>query len=80
MTRMPCGLREAAEVGDRDARHAVDRVDAVELQRIDDEMEAVGQVLALRSGHVVASPRALSGIVRCRCPARRMLAAQSIST
>ena len=39
------GLRHAAEVGDRDARHAVDGVDAVELERIDDEMKAVRQLL-----------------------------------
>ena len=39
------GLRHAAEIGDRNARHAVDRGDAVELQRIDDEMKAVGQLL-----------------------------------
>jgi hypothetical protein len=40
---MPCGLRHAAEVGDRNAGHAEDRVDVVELERIDDEMEAVGR-------------------------------------
>ena len=39
------GLRHAAEIGDRNARHAVDRVEAVELERIDDEVEAVGQLL-----------------------------------
>ena len=39
-----CGLRHAAEIGDRNAGHAVDGVDAVELERIDDEMEAVGQL------------------------------------
>ena len=37
------GLRHAAEVGDRNARNAVDRVDAVKLERIDDEVEAIGQ-------------------------------------
>ena len=36
------GLRHAAEIRDRNARHAVDRVQAVELERIDDEIEAVG--------------------------------------
>ncbi len=41
------GLRHAAEVGDRDARHAVDGVEAVELERIDDEVKAVGQLLLL---------------------------------
>ena len=38
------GLRHAAEVGDRNARHAVDGLDAVELQRVDDEMKAIGQL------------------------------------
>jgi hypothetical protein len=37
------GLRHTAEVGDRNARNAIDRVDAVKLERIDDEVEAVGQ-------------------------------------
>ena len=37
------GLRHAREVGDRDAGQAEDRVDVVELQRIDDEVEAVGR-------------------------------------
>ena len=36
------GLRHAAEVRDRDTGHAIDRVEAVELERIDDEMKAVG--------------------------------------
>ncbi len=35
------GLRAAREVGDRNARQAVDRVDVVELERFDDELEAV---------------------------------------
>ena len=39
------GLRHAAEVRDRDAGHAVDRLDAVELERIDDEVETVRQLL-----------------------------------
>ena len=39
------GLRHAAEIGDRDARHAVDRVDAVQLEGIDDEVKAVGRLL-----------------------------------
>ena len=42
------GLRHAAEVGDRNARHAVDGVDAVELQRVDHEMKAVRQLLRCR--------------------------------
>ena len=40
------GLRHAAEVGDRDTRHAIDRSEVVELERIDDEVESVG-LLAL---------------------------------
>ena len=43
------GLRHAAEVGDRDAGHAVDRVEAVELERIDDEMKAIRQLLLVSS-------------------------------
>ena len=35
-------LRLARQVGDRDAGQAVDRGDAVELERIDDEVETVG--------------------------------------
>ena len=35
------GLRHAREVGDRNAGQAEDRVDAVQLQRVDDEVEAV---------------------------------------
>ena len=44
------GLRHAAEVRDRDAGHAVDRVEAVELERIDDEMKPVRQLLLASSG------------------------------
>jgi hypothetical protein len=36
-------LGVTAEIGDRDAGHAVDRGDVVELERVDDEMEAVRQ-------------------------------------
>ena len=36
------GLGHAAEIRDRNARHAVDRIQAVELERIDDEIETVG--------------------------------------
>ena len=36
-------LRHAAEVGDRNAGHAIDGGEPVELERVDDEMEAVGQ-------------------------------------
>ena len=45
------GLRHAAEIGDRNAGHAVDRVEAVELQRIDDEVKPVRQ-LRLVAGRV----------------------------
>ena len=45
------GLRHAAEVRDRDARHTIDGREAVELQRIDDEMEAVRQLLRVFSRH-----------------------------
>ncbi|OIQ71772.1 hypothetical protein GALL_466070 [mine drainage metagenome] len=38
-------LRHAAEVGDGDAGHAVDCREAVKLQRIDDEVKAIGQLL-----------------------------------
>src|SRR5450759_5370050 len=38
-------LCHTAEVRDRDARHTVDRVDAVELERIDDEVKAIRQLL-----------------------------------
>jgi hypothetical protein len=36
------GLRHPAEIRDRDAGNAVDGGDAVELERIDDEMKAIG--------------------------------------
>ena len=39
---MPARLQLAREVGDRDAGQAEDRVDAVELEGIDDELKAVG--------------------------------------
>ena len=44
------GLRHAREVGDRDAGQAEDRVDAVQLQRVDDEVEAVDRLFGLRAG------------------------------
>src|SRR3954451_16337364 len=40
------GLRHPAEIRDRNAGYAIDRGEAVELERIDDEIEAVG-LLAL---------------------------------
>jgi hypothetical protein len=39
-----CGLCHAGEVGDRDTGQTEDRVDAVELESIDDQMEAVGHL------------------------------------
>jgi hypothetical protein len=39
------GLRDASEIGDRDAGHIVDRADAVQFQRIDDKVKAVRQLL-----------------------------------
>ena len=44
-----CGLRHAAEVRDRNAGHAVDRIEAVKLERVDDEVKAIRQ-LPLRFG------------------------------
>jgi hypothetical protein len=41
------GLRVPAEVGDGNPRHAIDRGQAVQLHRIDDEAEAVRQILCL---------------------------------
>ena len=41
------GLRVPAEVGDGNSRHAVDRGQAVQLHRVDDEAEAVRQILRL---------------------------------
>ena len=49
-----CRLRLAPQVGDRDARHPIDRVDVVELERIDDEMKTVRE-LWLRSSAVVVT-------------------------
>ena len=49
-----CRLRLAPQVGDRDARHAIDRVDAVELERIDDEVKTIGELrlrFIRRRGH-----------------------------
>src|SRR5579872_3742152 len=39
------GLRHPSEIGDRNARHAVNRLDVVELERVDDEMKTVGELL-----------------------------------
>ena len=45
------GLGHAAKVGDRNAWHAVDRGEAVELERVDDEVEAI-RLLTLGFGLV----------------------------
>ena len=37
-------LREAQQVGDRDAGDAKDRIDAVQLERLHHEVKAVGHV------------------------------------
>ena len=39
------GLRHAAEIRDRNPRHAIDGVEPVQLERIDDQMEAIRQLL-----------------------------------
>jgi hypothetical protein len=44
------GLGHAAKIGDRNAGHAVDRFNAVQLERVDDKMEAVRQLLAVGLG------------------------------
>ena len=49
------GLRHAAEIRDRNAGHAIDRGKSVELQRIDHEVKAVGQLaLGLGFGRIDA--------------------------
>ena len=39
------GLRHAAEISDRNTGHAVDRLNAVQLERIDDEVKSIRQFL-----------------------------------
>ena len=46
----PRRLRHPAKIGDRDAGHIVNGVDAVELERLDDEMKAVRQFALCRGG------------------------------
>ena len=41
------GLGHAAEIRDRDAGHGVDRVESVQLERVDDEVKTVRQILGL---------------------------------
>ena len=40
----PVGLGAAREVGDRDPGQRVDRVEAVQLQRLDDELKAIDRL------------------------------------
>jgi len=40
----PFVLRQAQEIDDRDAGHPKDRVDPVQLERLHDEVKAVGHV------------------------------------
>ena len=40
----PLGLRQTAQIGDRDARDAIDGLDAIQLQRVDDQVEPVRQI------------------------------------
>src|SRR6185503_15207946 len=44
------GLRAAGEVGDRNARQAVDRVEAVQLERVDDELKTIDSLRLCVSG------------------------------
>ena len=41
------GLRHATEIRDRNAGHAVDRGEAVELERVDDEMKTIRELAFL---------------------------------
>jgi hypothetical protein len=41
------GLRHAGEIGDRNPGHLVDVLDAVELERVDQQVEAVGRFAGL---------------------------------
>ena len=64
------GLRHAAEIRDRDAGHAVDRVEAVELERVDDEVKAVGQLAfwLRRRRFSFTAASAMGFLRRGRCP------------
>ena len=68
----PLGLRQTAQIGDRDARDIIDRLDAVQLQRVDDQVEPVRQfgfgfadtlLCSSCCGHVVL-PMRIAGAVR----------------
>lgn len=49
------GLSESREVGDGNPDEAEDRIDVVQLQRVDDEMETVGQLRRLNFGGFLCS-------------------------
>jgi len=66
MTRMPAACAMRAEIGDRDTRHAVDCVQAVQLERVDDEVEAVRSVPAGRPHFAGFAMVAASAIVVSR--------------
>ena len=66
------GLGAAREVGDRDAGQAEDRVDAVQLEGIDDELKAVDRVLRIGGRAAAAtwgSTVPMSGLL-ARCDRR----------
>ena len=62
-----CSLGEAPQIRDRNARHTVDRVDVVELERIDDKVKAVRQRV-LCVGFVSGARRGY-----CRCSRHSIL-------
>jgi len=45
------GLRQAQEIGDRDAGHAIDRVDPIQLQSLHHQVKAVGHILCAHFVH-----------------------------
>ena len=47
---MPSCLRQAQQIGDRDAGHPEDRIDPVQLQRLHHEVEAVRHVHGMSAG------------------------------
>ncbi len=56
-------LRHAAQIGDRNSRHAIDRVEAVELERVDDEVKTVRQLLLrLRRGRFAFTAASAMGL------------------
>lgn len=49
-------LGEAGHIGDRNARHAVDSPDVIELERIDEQMTAVSEI-ALSAAYMGSADR-----------------------